>query len=168
MADYSGKSLFSFKTLHHLDFWFAQMIMILNLLYLIDFSLQQYWIEWVLIFISGVTLVVLQITLPGELAVQAAICVVFFAGIAVYWFVYAKTKGNGRLPHYDWSALTLAISLLAGSTLLYTAQTIWPNIYWLSHSFWHISAALGSHYMFFIKLPAPKYANAANQIKWNI
>lgn len=142
--------------------------MILNLLYLIDFSLHQYWIEWVLIFISGVTLVVLQITLPGELAVQAAICVVFFAGIAVYWFVYAKTKGNGRLPHYDWSALTLAISLLAGSTLLYTAQTIWPNIYWLSHSFWHISAALGSHYMFFIKLPAPKYANAANQIKWNI
>lgn len=164
VADYSGHSLFAFSTLHHLDFWFAQMIMILNLLYLIDFSYKWRWLEWILIFISGVVLVILQITLPGELYVQASVAGVFFVGIVIYWIAYYNTVGNGHLPPYDWSALTLALSLLAGSSIMYTAQLIWPHGYWLAHSVWHIAAALGSHYMFMIKKPAPKYANAASRV----
>lgn len=164
IGDYTGHCLFSFKTLHHLDFWFAQMIMILNLLYLFDFNRYWYWLEWILIFIGGFVLVILQITLPGELYVQAIVSGVIFLAIIIYWIVYACTVGKGHLPPYDWSALALAIALLAGSTILYSAQLIWPSGYWLAHSFWHIAAALGSHYMFFIKKPAPKWANAAGRI----
>jgi len=85
--------------------------------------------------------------------------------IIIYWTVYACTVGNGKLPHYDWGALTLGLALLGGSSILYSAQLIWPSGYWLAHSFWHIAAAFGMHYILMIKRPAKPYANAAARIK---
>lgn len=165
-ADYTGHSLypFTFTILHHLDFWHAQMIMILNLLYLVHFSPKWLWLEWVLIFLGGMALVILQITLPGELYVQAAVAGVFFFGIAIYWVVYYLTVGEGSLPEYNWEYLTISLALLSASSFMYTAQLIWPQGYWLAHSIWHIAAAQGSHYMFYTKEKAPKYANAAKRI----
>ena len=165
VCDYSGKCLFSFGTLQFSDFWFAQMLMIQALFYIFHFNDEWQWLEWILIVASGFVLIILQLSLPGELYVQAGIAVFFFIIIIIYWTVYYCTVGKGKLPPYDWSALTLGIALLGGSSILYSAQLIWPNGYWLAHSFWHIAAAMGMHYILMIKQPALPYSNAAARVR---
>ena len=128
-----------------------------------------------MILICGFILVILQIALDSELYVQAIIVGICFVAIIIYWIVYYCTVGNGKLPPYDWSALTLGIILLGGSSILYSFQLVWPGGYWLFHSLWHISAALGMHYILMIKRPANVYiygkgqviyTNAAGKIRW--
>jgi len=176
LCDYSGVCLFSFETLAFLDFWFAQMLMIQALFYIFHFNDSWLWLEWVLILASGFGLVLLQIACDSELYVQAIIVGIFFVVIIMYWIVYYCTVGKGSLPPYDWSALTLGIALLGGSSILYSYQLIWPSGYWLFHSLWHIAAAMGMHYILMIKRPANVYVlkntkqviytNAASKIKW--
>lgn len=164
ICDFSGACLFSFSTLHHLDYFHAQLIMVRALLYIVWFTEAWLWLEWILLLLSALLIVILQITLPGELYVQAIICGLYFVGIIIYWIVYANTVGRGRLPPYRWEFFTAGISLMAASTILYSAQLFWPEGFWLVHAFWHIAAAIGFTLLIYIKPRPPKWVNAASRI----
>jgi hypothetical protein len=167
--------LFSFETLHFLDFFFAQSFILLSGLYLVDFQYKWRWLEWVLIAIGLLGIIILEIVLPGELYVQALIFAVVFLGVIIYWIVYASLqyqafKRSGIrpktwLPAYDWYMLYWGIALTALSIVLFASQEVYPTLYWLAHSLWHISASFGQHYLLQIKKPAGPYDNAAWKIK---
>ena len=164
LCDSFGACLFNFATHHFLDFFFAQLLIILGALYLVHWRTDLLWLEWVVTLLGALTIVVLQITLDGELIVQAGIVGFCFVGLVLYWVIYACTIGKGRLPPYDWAALLAGVALTSGSIVLFSVQNVWPQAYWAAHSLWHVAAAMGQYYLLAIKEPAPRYANAAAKI----
>ena len=151
LCDSFGACIFSFSVHHHLDFFFAQLLIALTALYLIVFSPKYPWLERGLIIFGAIVIIILQVTLDAELYVQAAIVGAAFVGIIIYWVAEG-------VPQYRWDAFLLGFSLIAGSVLLYTSQNLLPSAYWGIHSLWHTAAALGQYFFLFIKPRGRKYA----------
>jgi hypothetical protein len=150
--------IFSYSHHQALDFFFAQLLIILTGLYLIDFPRDLPWLERGLIFLGGIAIFALQMLFGIQFYVQAAIAGVVAAGVGIYWL----TCG---VPDYDWSMLLLGLALIIGSVQLYTAQNLQPKSYWGVHSLWHTAAAMGQFYWLQIKPRAPKYAALDSKIK---
>lgn len=159
--------IFSYDVLKFWDFFFAQSIILLSGLYLVDFPEKYEYIEWILIIIGEGAIIILQLSLPGELYVQAGLVLVIALGVIIYWIIYAATVGRGKLPKYDWTMLSLGVSFMALSVCLFATQQVMPSLYWLTHSLWHISAAVGQYFFCQIKPAARKYASAASRIYFN-
>ena len=157
LCDYSGVCLFSYNTLHNLDFFFAQLLIVDCGLYLIDFKKKYRWIEWFMFFIGMIGIVILIITLPSQLYVQAGIVAVLFLIDIFYWFIWG-------VPDYDWYFFTLGLSLIGASVILFSYQGQYPEAYWAIHSLWHILGPIGRHYLFYIKAPVNIIENAAMKI----
>lgn len=162
LCDSFEACLFTFKFHHNLDFFFAEFLIILGGLYLVEFTAETQFIEYWLIFTGAIIIVILQGILPGELSVQAGITAVVFIGVIVYWIVY-KNK-YGHIPKYEWRMLTLGLALTSGSIILFSIQNVWYQGYWLAHSLWHTAAALGQHYILMSKEKVPLIQNAAARI----
>lgn len=158
--------IFSFPVLKFWDYFFATNIVLNAGLYLVHFTESTYYIEWILLIIGGGTIIILQLALPSALYVQAAIVLAVAVGVVIYWVVYANTVGKGKLPPYDWYMLSIGLSLMALSVCLFVVQEVLPSTYWLTHSLWHIAAALGNYYFVYIKRPPNKYVNAASKVGW--
>jgi Protein of unknown function (DUF3522) len=159
--------IFGYSTLKNLDFFFAQSFMILIGIYIVHWTREWQWLCWVLNFVGMFVIVILQITLPGELYVQAGIAFIVVFGIILYWIVYAYIY-DFKLPPYDWYYFYLGACLLGMSTMLFSVQHVWPDFYWLVHSLWHIAASFGLHYLIQIKMPAEKGINVAGRIKMRV
>ena len=157
--------LFSFEFHHNLDFFFAEFLIILGGLYLVEFTMKTQWIEYWLIFTGALIIVILQNLLPGELSVQAGITAVVFFGVIIYWIVYKYE--NGHIPKYNWSYLTLGLALTAGSITLFSVQNMWYQGYWGIHSLWNTAAAIGQHYILMSRKKAPLIQAAAGRINYN-
>ena len=157
LCSYTTYCLFGFQALHYLDFFNAELQLVLALLYYIDFKRNYEWIEWIMILIFVAILVTLQIVLPSELYVQAGLISVLFLVIIVYWFIFG-------VPKYDWYYVTLSFSLLATSAILFSYQTVYPEGYWAIHSMWHLLSGIGITFNYYIKDPVPLHYNAANKI----
>lgn len=165
VAMYAGWSLGgSADKLHGLDFFFAQMHLVLAGLYFIYFGKTTYWIEWLLIIFFGFAVAVLQLFTEGELVVQIAVGGVVLGIVGIYWIVYLCTTGNGRLPPYRWDYLLLGLVFLSSAVVLYTAPGVWPRGYDWMHGLWHCAGGIGLAFIWLIKDAAPKYANAAAKI----
>ena len=156
LCDSFSACIFSFKFHHHLDFFFAQMLIVLAGLYVIVFPKRWRGLEWWLILLSGLAIAVLQYTLEAELLVQAAIVVTLFLAIVIYWLA-------AGVPKYRWDMFLLGFSLTASSVVLYIVQNLWPQAYWAIHSLWHVAAAIGQHYFLQIRAPVPRYAAVAGK-----
>ena len=113
-----GVCLFTSNQHSHLDFFFAQLLIILTALYFVAFSRRYPWVERGLIILGAIAVVILQITLNSDLIVQASLvgASVFF--VLLYWFL------RGSLPTYNMVYMTLGLSLIVGSVSLYTYQDI--------------------------------------------
>lgn len=159
LCDSFNVCLFSFSDHHHLDFFFAQTLIILAAFYFIEFSFGNAWIEWVLILLGMFGIAILQITLPGELFVQGAIAGVAFVILVIYWLY------NG-IPEYDWPNVTTGVTLLACSIVLFSVQELYSSLYWAIHSLWHITAAIGLDFIFRIKALAYRFQATAQRIKF--
>ena len=155
--------MLSYVSLKNADYFFAQGFIPLTGLYLVHWEAKWIWLEWVLAFFSFFVIAVLQATLPGELYVQAVICVAVFLCIFAYWIIYASMN-NGKLPPYDWFYLGIGLMLTGASVVLFVSQELWPDFAWFSHSMWHISASLGQAYILMIKKPAQKFAPVASKV----
>lgn len=151
--------LFDFTSHHHLDFFFAQSLIILAAFYFVEFGFGYEWLEWVLIFVGLCVIVILQITLPGELYVQAGIAVLAFCVVAGYWILFG-------MPEYDWNNVAIGVCLLSMSVMLFSAQQVYSPAYWAIHSLWHIVAAIGIDFIWRIKPKAFAFQAAANRIKF--
>lgn len=164
LCDFSNVCIFPFRALRYLDFFFAQYFIIYLSVYIVDWTKKWIWLQWTLLFIGGFIIVILQILLPGELFVQAGIAFICFACIVLYWVVYARTVGNGRLPPYNWANMAIGIGFLGLSVIMFVIQNTAWEIYWATHSIWHISAAIGFDFIIRTKSPAEKYSNVASRI----
>jgi len=163
-CDGLGWCIFRYTILKNLDFFFAQSFIILIGIYIVHWTLELQWLCWVLNFVGMFVIVILQVTLPGELYVQAGIAFIVVFGIILYWAVYAYVNPERKLPPYDWFYFYLGASLLGLSTVLFSVQHVWPDFYWLVHSLWHIAASFGLHYLIQIKKPAEKWVNVAGRV----
>lgn len=162
VCDYSGHCIFSFHTLHNLDFFFAQLLMVRMIIYLIHFTKYYRWIEWMLIIIGALIIVLLQILFSGELMVQSGIVLILFIGILIYWSWYYYLYKS--FPPYRMEYFAVGLILMFSSAMLYTIQSVWPEGYSYIHSLWHISGAAGISYLILIKKPVPFIYNAANKV----
>jgi hypothetical protein len=160
LCDYSGNCLFPFQTLHYFDFSLAQLLIVLSVLYLIDFDDDHLWLEWVMIFISGCIIVILQVSFSGELAVQAGVVGVCALIVVVYWLVWG-------VPKYRWEYFAAGITLVSASSMFYAFQGVNPGGYWAIHSLWHIAGAMGIAFLFFIRDPKQIRQNAAAKISYH-
>ncbi len=158
LCDYSGRCIFAFSMLHNLDFFFAQLLIVDAVLYLVNFKKGYMWVEWIMFFIGMLAIVVLEYALPDELFVQAGIAGVMALILITYWFIWG-------VPHYDWFYFSLGLSLIGGSILLFTFQGTWPEAYWSIHSLWHTLGPIGRYYLFYVKAPANIVDNAANKVR---
>lgn len=157
LCSYTTYCLFGFQVLHYLDFFNAELQLVLAILYFIDFKRGYEWIEWLMILFFVAVLVILQITLPSELYVQAGLIGFLVIILIGYWFIFG-------VPKYDWYFVAIGLSLLSISAILFSYQTVYPELYWAIHSLWHMFAGLGLCFIFYIKLPVPLSYNAANKI----
>ena len=166
LCDFSNVCVFPFQALRYLDFFFAQMFIVYLSIYIVHWTEKWRWLQWILNFVGAFIIVILQILLPGELYVQAGIVIICFGGIIVYWVAYAKTVGRGRIPPYDWTWFTPGLVFLTISVVMFVIQNTADEIYWATHSIWHMTAALGFTYIIKIKPKPPPNTNVARQIKF--
>lgn len=141
LCDSFAICVFDFHFHHHLDFFFAQFLIILSGLYIIYFADSYRWLEYWFIILGGIGLVILQYALPGKLLVQGAIVAIIFVSVIAYWIVCRWRLGF--VPKYHWDFFLLGLSLTVAAITLYTIQNVWYNGYWGAHSLWHVSAAMG-------------------------
>lgn len=166
LCDSFNVCLFTSAQHHHFDFFFAQLIIWSSGLYILHFGIYQEWIEWVLLGVGGIVIIILQITLPGELVVQAGIAGLSFVIIVFYWIIYAEHYSpRHRIPTYYWPDFVVAIALTGAAIILFVVQNLAIIPYWIPHSLWHITAAVGQDYLLTIKPPAFAFQAAASRIK---
>lgn len=148
---------FDFTSHHHLDFFFAQSLIVLAAFYFIEFGFGWAWLEWVLILVGLLTIAVLQITLPGELYVQAGIAIMSAFIVGVYWCIWG-------VPKYDMHNMQVGVTLLSLSVILFAVQEKYSPLYWAIHSLWHTCAFIGLDYILRIKHKAYRFESAASRI----
>jgi len=160
LCDSFDACLFTFNEHHFIDFFFAQFLIFLSGLYFVEYSPKYPYAERFLIITSAIIVVILEITLGGELIVQGAIVGVVLFGILVYWII------RGSVPKYNMKYLALGVTLTSLSVTLYVYQNILPQSYWSIHSLWHLGGSLGQYYLLFIKRAAPRYMAADSRIRY--
>jgi hypothetical protein len=156
--------LFEFAFHHHLDFFFAQFIIVVAGSYLVVFddNPSYRYLEYWLLTLGALGIVFLQVAFPSDLLVQAGIVGLVFVGIVVYWIVRAVQH---KLPRYQWDMFLTGLALTAGSITLFIFQNSWYQMYWLIHSVWHVAAALGQYYLLRLKGPAKYIIPAARRVE---
>jgi hypothetical protein len=164
LCDSFNVCLFPFSAHHFLDFLFAQSLIVQGVVHLVYFTPSTAWLEWVLLIFGILAIAIMQLFLPGELVVQAGVTGFCFAGLLIYWIVYAKTVGGGRIPPYHWDYLLTGISLTAMSIALFAFQDKWPLAYWALHSLWHVAGGVGLAYLLWSKERDWKIMNAASRV----
>ena len=131
-----------------MDFFFAQLVIPLTALYVIELPDVLYWVKRVAIVTFGFAIFLLLQYFETSLTVQIALAGISFALIFVYWAVYASIYK--KLPDYRWDYFCLAIGLTALSSSLFVVQLIMPRFYWAIHSVWHVNAAFGQYFLLLI------------------
>jgi hypothetical protein len=160
---FSSLCIFDSETLRKCDFFFAQLLILVSALYLIEFPLRLQWVERMFIIgIFPIALFVLQMSFDGELLVQLIVTGVAAIGLFVYWYWYHRKFG--RWPRYNWIMFTMAIAMITLAASLFSTQSLWPKGYAYIHSVWHINAALGQYFLLATRRKAPRLANVDTRI----
>lgn len=147
--------VFRYTTHRDLDFFFAQFLIIISIMYFIRFSVKYPWVKPGLIMFGAIIIVVLQTLFYDEgLVVQALIVVLSFICLVFYWVFIPK------FPQYNMSYLIMGLTLTGIATMLYSYQSMTISFYGSRayiHGTWHMTAAFGQFFLIFIKsLPTKK------------
>jgi len=133
----------------HLDFFFAQLLIPVITLHLVQFSAWWAFLERILLLTAAFVIFMVQLAVGESIYIQMVISAVCLAGLVAYWIVYAvwnayKNPEEGlKLPDYHWENLGWGIGLLAIACSLFGAQMQYHLIYWAVHSCWHVNAGMG-------------------------
>lgn len=141
----------------HLDFFLSYLLIPMTLLYLIDWSPKWAFIHRWLILSFALAIFILRVQVPSSehVAVELGLAGTAFGMLLLYWVAVG-------LPHYDWRYLSGAFLLTAISLAFFTWQ---EDIgYTVSHSIWHVSAALAQFLLLRSRAPAPRYAAMDSRI----
>lgn len=138
-----------------MDFFFAQLVIPLTALYVIEFPRKSlWWMERVLIVGVAFAIFLVEQYWESSLTVQIVLSGLSLAAILLYWLVFAIA--TGRLPKYHWDHFGLAIGLAALSTTLFVVEMSNPPFYWAIHSEWHVLAALSQYFLLLAWPMAPE------------
>lgn len=129
-----------------MDFFFAQLVIPLTALYVIDFPMELYWLERVLIFTFSFVIFLLMQYFESTLLLQMILAGISFALIFIYWVWHWHTR-NQTLPNYKWHYFALGIGLTSLASALFVVEMILPSFYWAVHSIWHVDAAFGQYFL---------------------
>jgi hypothetical protein len=138
------------------DFFFAQLVIPLVALYVVQFPHTGYWYlaEPILIILFAVGIALGQVYFGTTLYVQLVLCIISLSLILVYWILFAIYRcrmGRDRwLPDYNWPYFVVAIGLAGVSASLFTAEMQSHLAYWAVHSVWHVCAAFSQFFLLFI------------------
>jgi len=169
---WTGDCVLSATVLRKDDFFFAQLLIIMTALYIIQFSPHWAWLERFLILLAAAALFVVEVTMNEPFAAQCIIAAIAFALIVVYWIGYACTArsrpGHQMFPTYDWEAFSLGVALTALACVLFSTQQAWHLGYPWVHAIWHNLAALGQFWILRTRKAAPRDAAMDAQIKSDV
>ena len=159
-AGFAGACAFDSLAHKHLDFFFAQLIIPLTALYIVDFPDSLLYLERILIIAFAFVIAITQIVWGENNYIQLSLAGASLVIIIVYWIVYSvtqfaknpddKSSGCFRLPPYDWQMFALGIACTAVACNLYATQLQYHQTYWSTHSLWHSVAALGQYFILMI------------------
>ena len=153
--------LFHYHTHFYLDFFFAQLIALLMILFLVFFTPKYQWLKIGLNFLAAAVVAITLVFWEPSTTIQLILIGSAFVLVIIYWIIYACTIADRRnLPKYNWKQLLMAIIMIGASLLLFVTQDIWVTAYWLTHSLWHSAAAFGQYFFMYIKT-----GNSANKRK---
>lgn len=153
---FSGGCLLPAPLHRTMDFFFAQFIIIMKVLYLIDFGEENAKWERILLIASGCLLFVVQYAVGDSLYIQMGICCVCLLVLVGYWIWYAVRFQSG-LPPYDWSMLGLGVGFTCVACGLFATQSQYHGLYWAIHSCWHVNAAIGQALLLQARSPSKNY-----------
>jgi hypothetical protein len=139
------------------DFFFAQLLIVMTALYLIQFTPRWAFIERWLILFAAAALVVVEVTTDEPFAAQVAIAGASFVLLVGYWIGYACVTG-GAFPPYEWEAFAMGVALTALACVLFSTQQTWHLGYPWVHAIWHNLAALGQFWILRTRTAAPRDA----------
>lgn len=145
------------------DFFFAQLLIPVTSLYLIEFPLKYAWLERWLIWGFMAALYFVEVFTNEPMLVQTIVVGVSVFLLIGYWILhgsyearqYQKLHGRRpenpckgcRFPNYSWYSLSLGIWLSMLAMGLFGTQGSWPGGYDWIHSLWHVLAALGQYWI---------------------
>jgi Protein of unknown function (DUF3522) len=139
------------------DFFFAQLLIPVTALYIVQFGRKLYFLERWLIIAFAVALFLVEVFLNEPLWMQLVVVGVSAFVVLVYWGWHAWQRGG--LPKYDWDNFALGIALSATACTLYVTQTEWHLGRAYIHSLWHVLAALGQYFILCIRPEGERYAS---------
>jgi hypothetical protein len=150
------------------DFFFAQLLVPVTSLYLIEFPQRVAWVERWLIWTFMVALYGVEIFTNEPFWMEAIVVGTSILILVVYWImygIYEYQEGRGwRFPPYDWYNLTVGIWLSVLAIGLFGTQGHWPGGYDYIHSLWHTLAAFGQTWILLSRKPGDKNAVLDTQI----
>jgi hypothetical protein len=161
-TNWTGSCVLQASTLCKTDFFFAQLLIIMTALYIIQFTPHWAFLERWLIIAAAAALYVVEVTMNEPFAAQIIIAGIAFALIVAYWIGYACTArsrpGHRSFPPYDWEAFALGVGLTALACVLFATQIAWHLGYPWVHETWHTLAALGQFWILCTRKAAPRDA----------
>lgn len=144
---------------HHLDFFFAYLNVPLTAMYFIPFNaivdkitgkiirMPFYWVEqWIMYTYALVLALAIQVfEEQGDTRVIASFIISVLLVVIIFW-LQNYFQYNVK-PSFDWIDLTVAIIITLISVALISSQKfVTGDIYWITHSIWHVGGAVGQFY----------------------
>lgn len=142
---------FSFEIHIKLDFFFAQLVIPLSALYLINFGYFSFIEKWS-IYIYAIAIAVTLLLDMDQRIAQFLISGSAFIILIFYWVIFG-------FPRYNYINLSLGISMTVLAVCLFFIQDKFVSYYWASHSLWHVLGALGQFFLLKAKNKQPVYKN---------
>ena len=166
---WSGNCVLPANILRKQDFFYAQLLIVITALYLIQFTPKWAFIERWLIIAAAVALFIVEVTMNEPFAAQVIIAGIAFALIVAYWIGYSATGPKGaRFPPYDWESFALGVGLTAMACVLFATQREWHLGYPWVHPIWHTLAAFGQFFILRTRKPVPRNAAMDAPIKRHV
>lgn len=148
----------TFKQYHDMDFFAAQLIMVIVGLYFVSFrpvasratgrvvKPSLYWLERWLIYGYGLAIIVSVMLVPQDFTTLLPLTVSLLITIGVGW-IYCLAR-YGERPRFKPQRLALAVALALTSVGMFAAEFALPHRYYhLTHSLWHPLGAAGIHFL---------------------
>ena len=92
--------------------------------------------------VTRVVVPVAMVTLHYRGASHATFAKVLIAN-SIFVFVGRLVLRTKMVPVYDWSYLKYAVPNILVSLFFFPLPVVWPHMYWLYHSLWHVFMGLG-------------------------
>lgn len=159
----SANCVFDAMTHRKFDFFFAQLVIPLSALWIIDFPAPYRKLERILIILFALGIWLTLVLIGESFYIQLVLAGISLLLILAYWGLYAvvmyKKDKEWHFPEYNWDHLASGLGYTAVASVLFATQLQNHKFYWAVHSCWHMIAAFGQYFLLLSKVSHPKYIN---------